>query len=143
MGLLDLLQQGGSTLAYGANPTNPSNGDNISPLNQETLLPGFSTEGSGLTEYDGTTPKINPLATKLSTLHYDSKTNSEGWSVRGYQSPSGFKTLANYSAYQDGVFNPIPDPTTLDLNDPEGADPNYKPQYSSIEGNRYEDLSFN
>lgn len=142
MGLLDLLQQQGSTLAYGANPTNPSNGDNISPLNQETLLPGFSTEGSGLTEYDGTTPKINPLATKLSTLHYDFKTNSEGWSLRGYQSPSGFKTVSDYVAYQDGVFNPIPDPTTLDLNDPEGADPNYKPQYSSIEGNRYEDLSF-
>ena len=139
---MDLLQQQGSTLAYGANPTNPSNGDNISPLNQETLLPGFSTEGSGLTEYDGTTPKINPLATKLSTLHYDSKTNSEGWSVRGYQSPSGFKTVSDYVAYQDGVFNPIPLPTTLDLNDPEGADPNYTLQYTSVEGNRYEDLSF-
>jgi len=142
MGLKDLLQQQGSTLAYGANPSNPSNGDNISPLNQETLLPGFSTEGSGLTEYDGATPSINPLATKFSTLHYDPKTNSEGWSVGGKLDQAGIQTIQNYTAYQDGVFNPIPSPTALDLNDPEGADPNYKPLYSSIEGNRYEDLSF-
>ena len=142
MGLKDLLQQQGSTLAYGAYPSNPSNGDSISPLNQETLLPGFSSEGSGLTEYDGTTPSINPLATKLSTLHYDPKTNTEGWSIGGKLDQSGIQTIKNYAAYQDGVFNIIPDPTTLDLNDPEGADPNYKPQYSSIEGNRYEDLSF-
>jgi len=142
MGLRDLLQQQGSTLAYGANPTNPSNGDNISPLNQETLLPGFSTEGSGLTEYDGTTPQINPLATKLSTLHYNPKSNSEGWSVTGKLDQTGMQTIKNYSLYQDGVFNPIPQPSTLDLNDPEGADPNYKLQYTSIEGNRYEDSSF-
>lgn len=142
MGLRDLLQQGGSTLAYGATPANPTNGNDISSLSQETLLPGFSTEGSGLTEYDGTTPEVNPLSTKLSTLHYDPKSNSEGWSVRGYQSPTGFKTLTNYSAYQDGVYNPIPQPTALDLNDPEGADPNYKPLYTSIEGNRYEDSAF-
>lgn len=142
MGLKDLLQQQGSTLAYGANPSSPTNGNDISSLNQETLLPEFSTEGSDLTEYDGTTPAINPLATKYSTLHYDSKTNTEGWSVGGKLDQAGLQAIQNYASYQDGVYNPIPTPTTLDLNDPEGSDPNYKPQYTSVEGNRYEDLNF-
>ena len=115
MGLKDLLQQQGSTLAYGANPTTPTNGDDIS---------------------------INPLATKYSTLHYDPKTNTEGWSVGGKLDQAGLQAIQNYALYQDGVYNPIPNPTSLELNDPEGADPNYKPLYTSAEGKRYEDLNF-
>lgn len=142
MGLLNLLQQGGSTLSYGAGPTNPSFGNDISPINQETILPDFNEDGSSLTEYDGTTPKVNLLATKQSTLHFDSKTGTEGWSIRGYQSPSGFITVKKYNEYADGVYNPIPNPTTLDLNDPETADPNYKPIYTSVAGTKYEDSDF-
>jgi hypothetical protein len=142
MGLLNLLQQGGSTLAYGAGPTNPSFGNDIPSVNQETILPDFNEDGSSLTEYDGTTPKINPLATKQSTLHFDFKSGTEGWSTRGYQSPSGFTTVKNYNAYADGVYNFIPSPTALDLNDPETADPNYKPVYTSAPGNKYEDSDF-
>jgi len=52
------------------------------------------------------------------------------------------QTIQNYVAYQDGVFNPIPLPSTLDINDPEGADPNYKLKFTSIEGSKYEDSSF-
>jgi hypothetical protein len=142
MGLLDLLQQGGSTLAYGAGPVSPSFGNDISSINQVTILPDFNEGGSSLTEYDGATPQINQLATKQSTLHFDSRTGTEGWSIRGYQSPSGFTTVKNYNAYADGVYNPIPNPTTLDLNDPETADPNYKPVYTSTTGNKYEDSKF-
>jgi hypothetical protein len=142
MGLLDLLQQGGSTLAYGAGPNSPSFGNDISPVDQTPILPEFTEDGSTYSEYDGNTPDINPLATKQSTLHFDFKSGTEGWSVRGYQSPSGFTTVKNYNAYADGVYNPIPAPTTLDLNDPDSADPSFKPIYTSVAGTKYEDSDF-
>jgi hypothetical protein len=102
----------------------------------------LTTQGSSLSSNNGSDPTVNPLATKYSSLHYDYKTDTEGWSTRGYQSPSGFTTVKNYNAYADGVYNFIPSPTTLDLNDPETSDPNYKPVYTSIPGNKYEDSDF-
>lgn len=106
------------------------------------LLVKLTVEGSPLSSNNGQTPYVNPLSTKQSTLHYDPKTNSDGYSVGGKFNPSKQQTIQNYVAYQDGVFNPIPSPSTLDINDPEGADPNYKLKFTSIEGNRYEDSSF-
>jgi hypothetical protein len=94
------------------------------------LLNKLTVSGSNLSYNDGTTPLTNILATKLSPLHYDSKASKAGWSVDGFQSPNfGYPARQNYARYNDGVTNPIPNPTQLDLNDP-NADPNYKPIYT-------------
>jgi hypothetical protein len=106
------------------------------------LLVKLTTQGSPYSISNGQTPYVNPLSTKQSTLHYDPKTNTDGYSVGGKLTPAKLQTIQNYTAYNDGVFNPIPSPTTLDINDPEGADPNYKLKFTSIEGSKYEDSSF-
>jgi hypothetical protein len=106
------------------------------------LLVKLTTLGSPYSISNGQAPYVNPLSTKQSTLHYDPKTNSDGYSVGGKLTPSKLQTIQNYTEYQDGVFNPIPLPSTLDINDPEGADPNYKLKFTSIEGSKYEDSSF-
>lgn len=77
---------------------------------------------------------INPLATKQSNLHYDSETQKEGYSVLGNEASHAQDTIQNYANYKDGVLNSIPQPTNLELNDSIGADPNYKPLYTSQNG---------
>ena len=77
---------------------------------------------------------VNPLATKQSNLHYDTEAQREGYSVLGDNAPHAQDTIQNYANYKDGTFNPIPQPTNLELNDPIGADPNYKPLYTSQNG---------
>jgi hypothetical protein len=104
------------------------------------LLVKLTTLGSPYSINNGQDPYVNPLSTKQSTLHYDRKSNSEGWSVKGGYSPTAFKTVQDYVAYQDGVFNPIPFPTLLSPINAEGADPNYKLKYTSTQG--YEQNSF-
>jgi hypothetical protein len=75
------------------------------------LLDKLTIQGSNLTPYDGATPKINPLATKQSQLHADG--NQPGYSLDG----SGTSIVtADYSAYNDGVNNALPQPSQLDLN---------------------------
>ena len=75
------------------------------------LLDKLTTQGSNLTPYDGSTPKVNPLATKQSKLHADG--NQPGYSLNG--SAASIVT-ANYTAYNDGYNNALPRPSQLDLN---------------------------
>ena len=75
------------------------------------LLDKLTTQGSNLTPYDGSTPKINPLATKQSKLHADG--NQPGYSLNG--SAASIVT-AEYTAYNDGYNNALPQPSQLDLN---------------------------
>jgi hypothetical protein len=75
------------------------------------LLDKLITQGSNLTPYDGTTPKINPLATKQSQLHANG--NQPGYSLDG--SAAAIVT-ADYTAYNDGYNNALPQPSQLDLN---------------------------
>ena len=75
------------------------------------LLDKLTTQGSNLTPYDGSTPKVNPLATKQSKLHADG--NQPGYSLNG--SAASIVTT-DYSAYNDGVNNTLPQPSQLDLN---------------------------
>ena len=75
------------------------------------LLDKLTTQGSNLTPYDGATPKINPLTTKQSQLHADG--NQPGYSLNG--SAASIVT-AEYTAYNDGYNNALPQPSQLDLN---------------------------
>ena len=75
------------------------------------LLNKLQTAGSNLTAFNGATPATNPGATKSSKLHaYDT---TPGYSVNGAYSS---EVVAAYNAYLDGVPNPLPQPSTLDLN---------------------------
>jgi hypothetical protein len=81
---------------------------------------------------------INPLATKQSNLHYNNSTETEGYSVVGKEASDAFSTLQDYISYNDGdLTNTLPPATILDLNDPIGPDPNYKPKYTSQPGKGY------
>jgi len=75
------------------------------------LLNKLQTAGSNLTAYDGATPTVNVGATKLSKLHANG--NLPGYSLDG---SSASDVKAAYTAYLDGVPNPLPQPSTLDLN---------------------------
>jgi len=75
------------------------------------LLDKLTIQGSNLTPYDGATPKINPLATKQSKLHADG--NQPGYSLNG--SATSIVTT-DYTAYNDGYNNALPQPSQLDLN---------------------------
>jgi len=98
------------------------------------LLDMLNTQGSPLSSNNGTNPVINPLTTKYSSLHYDYKTDTEGWSTRGYQSPSFQKTIQDYLSYNDGTQNFIPEPSALELNEVNVVDPKYKPLYNYQNG---------
>jgi hypothetical protein len=130
-GLLHKFNSGGSNYALTNNigSTNPS----TDPIEEKLVM-----EGSPYSANNGQGVPVNPLATKQSTLHYDTKTNSEGYSVIGGKSTS--LTTNNYSSYRDGTTNAIPLPTTLDPNDPTGGDPIYKLKYTSK--NPYEKSTF-
>lgn len=75
------------------------------------ILDKLTTGGSNLTAYDGATPTPNVGATKLSKLHANG--NLPGYSLNGSNSAN---VIAAYNAYLDGVPNPLPQPSTLDLN---------------------------
>ena len=94
-------------------------------------------EGSTLSFSDGITPLINKLSTKQSPLHYNSYDLEPGYSVNGTDA-SYVNSL--YQGYEDGKNTPIPEPTQLDLTDPITADPNNKPKYTPLPGQRYSDL---
>ena len=94
-------------------------------------------EGSTLSFSDGITPLINKLSTKQSHLHYNSYDLEPGYSVNGTDA-SYVNSL--YQGYEDGKNTPIPEPTQLDLTDPITADPNNKPKYTPLPGQRYSDL---
>jgi hypothetical protein len=88
MGILTQLQNQGSVYAYAANATAPTNG-NATPNGPQS-----------------------PLVTNNSYLHAGPG-GDPGYSLNGTNAP----TVGNqYSAYLDGVINPLPLPSTLDLN---------------------------
>jgi len=75
------------------------------------ILDLLLNQGSNLTPYDGKTPKVNPLATKQSQLHANG--NQPGYSLDG----SNAAIVSNdYTAYNDGYNNALPQPSQLDLN---------------------------
>ena len=75
------------------------------------LLNKLTTGGSNFTVYDGATPKPNIGSTKSSKLHAFGDT--AGYSLNG----SYIRDVNNaYNAYLDGVPNPLPQPSNLDLN---------------------------
>ena len=67
--------------------------------------------GTNLSIYDGTTPPVNPGATKQSKLHAFG--NIAGYSVNGT-----FASDVNsaYVQYNDGYNNALPQPSQLDRN---------------------------
>jgi hypothetical protein len=65
--------------------------------------------GSAYTAYDGKTPKVNPLATKQSTMH--AVNNTAGYSIAGNYTQ---QTNNDYQQYLDGVINFLPQPSLLD-----------------------------
>ena len=75
------------------------------------LLDKLNNQGSVLTAYDGKTPKINPLATKQSQLHANG--NQPGYSLDGSNASI---VSADYTAYNDGYNNALPQPSQLVLN---------------------------
>lgn len=75
------------------------------------LLDKLNNQGSVLTAYDGKTPKINPLATKQSQLHANG--NQPGYSLDGSNATI---VSTDYTAYNDGYNNALPQPSQLDLN---------------------------
>lgn len=76
------------------------------------ILDLLKTGGSTLSAHDGATPPINPLSTKDSGLH------AKGSGAAGYSLDGGFRAEVSkaYNEYEDGVPNPLPQPSTLDLN---------------------------
>lgn len=80
------------------------------------LLNKLQQQGSSYSEYNGTNPSVNPLATNTSQLHADASGTS-GYSLNGSNQT---QVNANYNAYLDGVSNALPNPSQLDLN---GATP--------------------
>lgn len=75
------------------------------------LLDKLTNKDTVFTPYHGTTPKVNPLATKQSKLHADG--SQAGYSLDG--SAAGIVS-ADYTAYNDGYNNALPQPSQLDLN---------------------------
>jgi len=75
------------------------------------LLDKLNNQGSVLTVYDGKTPKINPLATKQSQLHANG--SQPGYSLDG---SNAIIVSTDYTAYNDGYNNALPQPSQLDLN---------------------------
>ena len=77
----------------------------------DILLDLNAVGGTSLTAYHGTTPQINPLATKQSKLHAFG--NEAGYSVNGNFANT---VSVNFTAYNDGYNNALPQPSQLDLN---------------------------
>ena len=75
------------------------------------ILNKLTTEGSAFTAYNGASPQVNPLATQQSKLHSDG--GAPGYSLNG-----DFANTVSIQSndYLDGVNNPLPLPSQLDLN---------------------------
>jgi hypothetical protein len=98
-------------------------------------------QGSSYTTYDGSTPTINPLATKYSPLHYNFGKEVEGYSTKGALAPSYANVVLAYQEYNNGVpyINPLPPPSQMEPNNELGPlDPKYVDTYS--ENNKYGSL---
>jgi hypothetical protein len=97
----------------------------------------LETVGSVYSVNNGNVISPNPLSTKYSGLHYDFKNDKPGYSTIGFENESGtINTQVNnqYVSYNDGVSNPLPLPSNLDLDDL--GDPKYKLIYGGK--NKYE-----
>jgi hypothetical protein len=75
------------------------------------LLDKLTTVGSSLTAHNGNNPPINPLSTQQSKLHADGDT--PGYSLNGAQLDT---VSTQFNAYDDGITNPLPLPSQLDMN---------------------------
>jgi hypothetical protein len=94
------------------------------------LLDKLTVNGSFLSFHDGSTPPINPLSTKKSNLHYDAQQQNGGASIRGSEISNYPLFFRDYLSYENGASSYIPPPSILELGDPIGSDPNYKPTYT-------------
>tara|TARA_B100001113_G_C20768760_1_gene474269 strand:- start:128 stop:451 length:324 start_codon:yes stop_codon:yes gene_type:complete len=76
------------------------------------LLDKLTTEGSDLSVNNGQQITPNPLSTVQSQLHATQDGNS-GYSLDG----TGENVVAQqYAQYNDGISNPLPLPSQIDLN---------------------------
>jgi len=75
------------------------------------LLDLLTKTGTPFSTGNGTTPSINPGATKQSKLHADG--NQASYSLNGANAPAVNKA---YVEYNDGYNNALPQPSQLDLN---------------------------
>jgi len=75
------------------------------------LLNKLQNSDSTLTPYDGVTPPTNVGATKSSKLH--AYGNLPGYSLSG---AFASEVRKDYTLYNDGVLNALPQPSNLDLN---------------------------
>jgi hypothetical protein len=83
------------------------------------LLTKLTTNGSNLSINDGLTPATNPLTTPGNSIHSTGIVNNS-YSLNG----SNANTIgALVAQYEDGINNPLPQPSNLDL---QGLTP---PQY--------------
>jgi len=83
------------------------------------LLDRLQGGGSNLSQYNGNTPPINPLATQQSKLH-------DSYSITGQNADS---VNTDYQQYLDGTGNILPTPSQLDLN---GNPPTITPSGQSL-----------
>jgi len=76
------------------------------------ILTRLTTDGSNLSINDGLTPSINPLTTPGNSIHSTGIVNNS-YSLNG----SNVNAIGAFVAqYEDGINNPLPLPSTLDLN---------------------------
>jgi len=76
------------------------------------LLTKLTTDGSTLSINDGITPTINPLTTPGNSIHSTGIVNNS-YSLNG----SNVNAIGAFVAqYEDGINNPLPQPSNLDLN---------------------------
>ena len=76
------------------------------------LLTKLTTDGSNLSINDGLTPAINPLTTPGNSIHSTGIVNNS-YSLNG----SNVNAIGAFVAqYEDGINNPLPQPSNLDLN---------------------------
>jgi hypothetical protein len=85
MGIKEKLETAGSIYAANANPTAPTNGENITP---------------------------NPLSTNQSKMHATPE-GTAGYSLNGANQSL---VASQYTSYNDGSANTLPNPSELDLN---------------------------
>jgi len=76
------------------------------------ILTRLTTDGSNLSINDGLTPSINPLTTPGNSIHSTGIVNNS-YSLNG----SNVNAIGAFVAqYEDGINNPLPLPSSLDLN---------------------------
>ena len=76
------------------------------------LLTKLTTDGSNLSINDGLTPIPNPLTTPGNSIHSTGIVNNS-YSLNG----SNVNAIGAFVAqYEDGINNPLPQPSNLDLN---------------------------